>query len=234
MVATPTDPLWINVNAGAPSYTANELRTAFALGLMYDGRRVGGRKGVRPGSDQLLVSYAAPTITIQPGVCALDPALTTTQGPYWGAILTADTFTLTAADAVNPRKDIVIARVYDHDEDASGLRKLTTEYLVGTAAGSPVEPTLPASAIKLALLDVPASPGTVVVTDTRPWTVAPGGILPVRERPLPGPGRHQRAGAGLGLGVGNDRRPGVVQGLADLCPGPDGCGGQPDELHEFW
>jgi len=177
------DPLWINASAGAPAYSAAEMRQAMGLAVMYDGRNMGVRKGVRPGGNQLFVSLAGSTITVQPGLCALDPALTTPQGSYWVAIPVAETHTLTAADPTNPRKDIVVARVYDHDEDASGLRLARSEYLVGTPAGSPAEPALPASAIKLALIDVPASGGgAAVVTDRRTSTVATGGILPVADQ----------------------------------------------------
>lgn len=174
------DPLWINASAGAPAYSANELRQAMGLALMYDGRNMGGRKGVRPGGTQLAVSYAAPTITVQPGLCCLDPALSTPQGSYWVAIPAAETHTLTAADATNPRKDIVIARLYDHDEDASGLRLARSEYIAGVANPAPSEPAVPAGAIRLATIDVPASPGAPVVTNNAPFTVSPGGILPVR------------------------------------------------------
>lgn len=184
MAATNADPIAINASGGVPAFSANEFRLGLGVAIMYDGRRVGGRKGVRPGADQLLVSYANPTLTIQPGICVLDPGLTSVQGSYLVAIPTTDTHTVSAADATNPRKDIVICRVYDHDEDASGNRFARTEYLVGTPAASPAEPATPGSAIKLALLDVPSvgggGLGSAVVTDTRPFTVAPGGILPVR------------------------------------------------------
>jgi hypothetical protein len=171
--------LWINASAGAPSYTAAELRQAMALGVMYDGRLLGGRQGVRPGGNQLRVTLVGSTITVQAGVGVLDPALTTPQGPYWYAIPASETHTLTAAHATNPRKDIVIARVYDHDEDASGLRLARTEYIAGTPNPAPVEPAIPAGADRLATIDVPASPGAASVTDRRRYTVAPGGIVPV-------------------------------------------------------
>ena len=173
------DPLWINASAGAPAYSANELRQAMALGLMYGGRNLGARQGVRPGGNQLSVSLSVSTITVQPGVACVDPALSTPQGPYWVAIPAAETHTLTAADATNPRKDIVTLRVYDHDEDASGLRLARTEYTAGTPNASPAEPTVPAGAIRLATIDVPASPGAAVVTNNALATVAAGGILPV-------------------------------------------------------
>lgn len=177
------DPLWINANAGAPAYTAAELRQAMALALQYNGRAMGARGGVRPGGTQLQVSLAGSTITVQPGVACIDPGLTTPQGPYWVALPAAETpGPLAAADATNPRKDIVIARVYDNDEDSSGLRLARSEYIAGTAAASPAEPAVPAGAIRLATIDVPASPGAAAVTDRRPFVVGSGGILPVRDQ----------------------------------------------------
>jgi hypothetical protein len=175
------DPLWINASGGAPAYSANEMRQAMALALMYDGRLLGGRQGVRPGGAQLQVSLGGSTISVQPGVACVDPGLSTPQGPYWVAIPATETATLTPADATNPRKDIVVARVYDNDEDSSGLRLARTEYIAGTPAASPSRPATPAGAMRLATIDVPASGGgSAVVTDERPFTVAPGGIVPVR------------------------------------------------------
>ncbi|MEU5965957.1 hypothetical protein ABZ777_32530 [Micromonospora parva] len=178
-----TDPLWINASGGAPAYSANELRQAMSLALMYGGRLLGARQGVRPGGDQLRVTLSSSTITVQPGVCCIDPGLSSPQGPYWVAIPAAETpGPLAAADATNPRKDIVIGRVYDHDEDSSGLRLARSEYLAGVAGPAPAEPAVPAGAIRLATIDVPASGGgSAVVTDRRPWTVAAGGVLPVRD-----------------------------------------------------
>ncbi|MEU1240034.1 hypothetical protein ABZ388_06715 [Micromonospora parva] len=174
------DPLWINASSGAPAYSANELRQAMALALYYDNRLMGARQGVRPGGGQLGVSVAGSTITVQPGVACVDPGLSTPQGPYWVAIPTAETHTLAAADATNPRKDIVILRVYDHDEDSSGLRLARTEYLVGTPSPTPAEPGNEGG-MPLATLSVPqVGGGSTVVTPTAPLTVASGGILPVR------------------------------------------------------
>ena len=175
------DPLWINASAGTPAYSAAELRQAMALPMMYDTRVSGARQGVRPGGGALLVSLVGSTISVARGPALVDPGLTTNQGPYWVGLPAAETHTLTAADAVNPRKDIVIFRVYDHDEDASGLRTARSEYLAGVASGSPAEPAVPAGSFRLATIDVPASGGgSPVVTDRRPYTVATGGILPVR------------------------------------------------------
>lgn len=174
------DPLWIDADAGAPAYTAAELRQAMALALMYDGRAMGARQGVRPGGDQLAVSLDGATITVAPGVCCVDPGLSTPQGPYWVAIPTAEHHELDPAHATNPRKDIVVVRVYDDSEDSSGLRLARSEYIPGTPDPSPSEPATPTGAIRIATIDVPASGGGApAVTDRRPYTVAAGGILPV-------------------------------------------------------
>src|SRR5258706_569183 len=106
----PFDPLWINVNAGAPSYTANELRAAMAVGMMYDGRAVGARQGVRPGGTGFAVTVdGSLNITVQAGLAMVDPGLSTPQGPYWVAMTAADSTTLdvTPHNATNPRIDIV-------------------------------------------------------------------------------------------------------------------------------
>lgn len=182
--ATATDPLWINVSAsGTPSYTANEARLgAAALGL-YGGRAVGARQGIRPGITSIC-TYANPTVTVVPHVGIVDPGLSSTQGPYRYYVPTADTHTAGAA-TTNPRKDIVVIRIYDHDEDASGLRRAITELVAGTPAGSPVEPAVPAGAMKIATLDVPGTGagglGAAVITNNFPYTVAAGGILPIRN-----------------------------------------------------
>jgi hypothetical protein len=179
------DALWTNSVGGVPAYTANELRQAMALAVMYAGRNMGGRAGVRPGGNQLSVSLAGSTITVQPGVAYVDPGLSVPQGGYWVALPGAENPTggpLAAADATNPRKDIVVLRVYDDDEDSSGLRLARSEYIAGVANPSPSAPAVPAGAMRLATIDVPASPGAPVVTVDCPYTVAAGGLLPVRTQ----------------------------------------------------
>ncbi|MGH9247940.1 MAG: hypothetical protein ACRD0W_00245 [Acidimicrobiales bacterium] len=178
------DPLWINASGGAPSYDATELRQALALALTHGGgQNLGARSGVRPGGTQLQTSIAGSTITVQEGVaCLYEPTPSAARAPYWVALPADETHALTAAHATNPRKDITVLRVYDHDQDSSGLRLARSEYLVGTAAPSPTEPAVPAGAFKLSLIDVPAQGGgSPAVTINHPFTVAAGGIVPVRN-----------------------------------------------------
>jgi len=176
------DALWINASGGVPAYNANELRTAMALDMMYDGRAVGARQGVRPGGTGFQVSVdGSLNITVKAGIAEVDPGLSTPQGPYRVAMTADDSTTLDVSphDPTNPRIDIVYIKVRDHDEDGSGLRDAVIAYTAGTPAGSPVQPSTPASSLLLASLAVPAVSGAVAVTDRRVWTVATGGILPV-------------------------------------------------------
>lgn len=176
----PDDPLFTNASAGAPSYAANELRRAFAM-LLWSGvaDRFGARQGVHP-SGANAVSLSGTTVTVQHTKAVVYPGLTSLAGPYI-VQLQSEAFTLTAADATNPRKDIVVLQVQDNDEDSSGFRRARSFVVTGTPAPSPVEPAVPASAFKMATVDVPASPGAATLTYNSPFTIASGGILPVRN-----------------------------------------------------
>lgn len=174
------DPLWINVDAGAPAYTADELRRAMAalLSQAGTGTRFGARSGLHPASGNA-VTLAGSTITVNNLKGVVHPALTSTAGPYI-VQLPSHTHTLTAA-AANPRKDIVVLRIYDDDEDSSGQRTAVTEYIAGTPAASPSEPSVPSGAIRIATIDVPASGGgSATVTNNYPIAVAAGGVEVVR------------------------------------------------------
>jgi hypothetical protein len=200
------DPLWINCPAtGGPQYTAAELRQDMAFGGQWSGRSLGARQGRRPGGTQWDVTLSGTTITIWAGVGIVDPGLSLSQGPYWVSLPADETATLTAAHATSPRKDIVVIRVYDTDEDGSGLRTARSEYITGIAAPSPSEPAVPAGAVKIATIDVPAQGGgSPAVTMNAPYTVAPGGMLPVRNAaelaavtPYPGMAVYMLDGTGL-------------------------------------
>ncbi|SCL31922.1 hypothetical protein GA0070616_4357 [Micromonospora nigra] len=188
------DPLWINESGGSPSYTAAELRRAQGVVLSHAGTsdRFGARSGVHPaGADAL--SLSGTTLTVQHLQAVAYPASSTTQGPYL-VQLPSHTHTVPAASA-QPRKDIVVLRVRDNDEDGSGERDADTVYLTGTAAGSPVEPSVPAGTFRLGTIDVPATGGgDPVLTYSAPFVVATGGILPVRvSGDLPTTGLHEGA-----------------------------------------
>lgn len=175
------DPSWINVSAGAPAYDAQELRRTEAVLLSGAGTadRLGARQGVRPGAQA--VTLAGTTVTVQDVPVVIYPGLTSISGPYRAALLST-AHALNPADGTNPRKDIIVCQVQDHDEDASGQRRARSFYVAGVPAATPVEPPLPAGSYRLATVDVPAG-GTPApsLTYNAPWVVASGGILPVRN-----------------------------------------------------
>jgi hypothetical protein len=80
------------------------------------------------------------------------------------------TLVIAASDPTNPRKDIVILQMYEDGFDSSTNDYADLEVITGTPAGSPSEPAVPASAIKLATVDVAAAATAVVnvnITDAR-------------------------------------------------------------------
>jgi len=170
----------IDVSAGSPAYTAQNTRQAFS-GLVAGGtaRPIGAQSG--------LVAGHAPTITASSttwsvgiGAYIVDPAFTTTQSPYFVANDAAVTGSMTAAHATLNRYDILYLQVNDTAIDSSGSRNATINYLAGTAASTPLIPTLPARSIMLAYILVPFSGGgSPVVTLYQRYAVASGGVLPV-------------------------------------------------------
>jgi len=166
------------------NFTGLEVRNT-ELGAMANGTALGSRSGVRPGDPGLTVTLAGSTINVSAGVAAVAYA---GQGVYRVAFPSSvSPGTVNAAHATLPRIDLVYLRVWDNSVDASGLNKADIVYLAGTAAASPVAPTPAGTQIymPLATISVPASGGgsPSVSTAVRPYTVAPGGILPSSTAP---------------------------------------------------
>jgi len=175
-----TDPLWANADQGAPEYTAVELRRSMGALLWPGSDRLGARAGVRPGADNA-VSLSGTTVTVHDSQMIVYPGESFTDAPYWVHFL-EHTHALDAADGSNDRIDIIVARVYDDDHDASGMREAVTEYVAGNPAADPDPPATPAGALLLAEITVPSggspAPSLQYVA---PFHVAVGGVLPVRD-----------------------------------------------------
>ncbi|CAM5681115.1 MULTISPECIES: hypothetical protein [Streptomyces] len=171
----PFDPLDINTL----TYDEGELRRAALLGVMSNGLAFGGRSGVRPGDPGLTTTLSGTTINVSPGVAWV---WYTGQGTYRAALPTAWSGTLQAAHATLSRIDLVYLRVWDTTVDGSGLRQADIVYLPGTPSSTPVMPTPTGTVIgvTLATITVPPVGGGApsVSLAIRPYTVAPGGILP--------------------------------------------------------
>lgn len=197
---------------GGLTFTARQDRQARAVLLQPGSTGLRVTPGIRPGPG-LDVSVAGGTITVTPGVAVVQSAASAVAGAYEAWIDADWTMPLTAADASNPRSDLVYLRVRDTDEDGSGQRDCTPVYVAGTPAASPETPAIPAgtSGIVLGVISVPRSGfgSPTVSATTRQITVAAGGIQPVFDPAVI---------AASGLYVGQPRYNGV-RGLVDFWDG---------------
>jgi hypothetical protein len=135
--------------------------------------------GVRPTAGSPLFSAwsSGMSFNLNAGVCWVQGTASATAG-LWPLILDTTTLlTVTTSDPTNPRIDSVIAVVVDNGNNTSTAQ---FKILAGTPAGSPVQPTLPANALRLANIAVGAGVSALSsgnFTDLRTYTSALGGIL---------------------------------------------------------
>jgi hypothetical protein len=90
---------------------------------------------------------------------------------------TVQTLTHNTADPTNPRIDLVSIQVTDNGNNTSFSQLVITQ---GTPAASPVAPSAPSNSITLSQNRINAGMTTLtqpLITDVRPFTAAPGGIL---------------------------------------------------------
>ncbi|MFE4311491.1 hypothetical protein ACFRR6_36160 [Streptomyces sp. NPDC056891] len=178
------NPLWIDNVA----LTGQLLRRGDSVLTMHAGSSLNARSGVIPGTNGLAVSLSGSTITVGSGIALVyHPG----EGVFRVPMTSSSTLTLTAAHATLPRIDLVYLRVWCNSVDASGLNQADVVYLPGTASSTPTAPVPAGTQIymTLATINVPASGGgsPTVSTAVRPYTVAPGGILPLQSGPPIGP-----------------------------------------------
>ncbi|HLV58040.1 MAG TPA: hypothetical protein VKY81_04105 [Natronosporangium sp.] len=177
----------VEVDAADAVNDAQGLRQALG-GLLYKARpgtpnigRFGARWGVLQNTSQNEVDVSGLTVTVGDLNCVISTTGSTSRGSYLCAIPSVQ-HELAPADGTNPRIDLLIAEVLDDHADSSGdLIPGRTRVLTGTPASSPTAPTLPDGALELAQLTVPANSASATLSYTAPYTVAAGGIVPVRD-----------------------------------------------------
>lgn len=178
------NPSWIDTIP----LTGYFLRRGDSVLTMHNGNALGARSGVVPGSGGLNVTLSGSTITVSSGIGLVYYA---GEGLFRASMTSTGTLTLTAAHATLPRVDLVYLRIWCNSVDASGLNQADVVYLAGTASSTPVAPTPAGTQIymPLATISVPASGGGLptVSNAVRPFTVAPGGILPLQTSAPPSP-----------------------------------------------
>jgi len=177
------DATW--VNPSSVSYDARELRNADSAMFNGDGTAFGVLGGiVRHGDASLLVTVnTSDVVTVQPGAVVL-PGKTggAEYGCYRTALRAVETGALATRNATNPRIDLVVFQQLDTDvAAASGGYRAQVAIITGTAAASPVAPTLPDLAVELGRINVPAVGGGNATVDRSfaRYAASLGGILPV-------------------------------------------------------
>lgn len=110
------------------------------------------------------------------------------QGVYALTNDASTNLTISAANASNPRRDLVILQARDNAFDAGGINDGRLVVVAGTPAASPVDPSLAAypNALVLARVAVAANATSITnanITDLRsiaePWAAARGEVGPV-------------------------------------------------------
>lgn len=112
------------------------------------------------------------------------------QGCYTGMNDAAQTGTLNARDATNPRITLIAYRVRDTDEDATTFEDDAIVMIDGTPNASPADPSVPSSLGSLVILsrvNVPSSAngGAPTFTDFRRFAATIGGVQRVTSATRP-------------------------------------------------
>jgi hypothetical protein len=164
--------------------SGQDMRRGQGASMAPSGAALGSRSGVRPGPDLEVTANSTPNMSVN-----VAPGQAHAQLSAFGsglAILTNDVtrnLPIAAANATNPRRDLIVFRVYD-ETVAVGSRRGVLEVVTGVPAVSPADPAVPANSVVLARVAVAAnaaSIGNANITDLRPWTTALGGITPSRD-----------------------------------------------------
>lgn len=174
----------MDATAGAPAYTAMAYRQANAANEMAGTDTFGSRSGWRVGTPTNILTATSTAWTLQPCSAVLSPNAVQFQGAYGWGTNTSVTGTVTAADATNPRLDIVYIQVNDSSAgDGSGALTAPVNYLAGTPNVAPVAPALPSRSFLVGTISVPkVGGGSPSVIFNNVVNVAAGAAVPVNSQ----------------------------------------------------
>lgn len=180
----------VDAVSGSPTYAGQNLRDALSVlcGYAPTSRPLGATSGVRPGTPTNTVTATSTTWTVKPHSGVVDAESAAAAGPYLYASDANTTGSVTAANATNPRIDIIYARVDDPSQgDGSTTPAVSFQYQAGTAAASPTAPspsvTPSTRALVLANISVPASGGG---SPSVTWVAPTFGAIPQHYAVNPG------------------------------------------------
>lgn len=173
-------PIWLQ----SGSYSAElDRRVISSFGVPAGGGSLSSRSGVLPGVGGELAVTALGTpnmsVNVASGTALVSGTFSGTQGTY---LVTNDgtvNISIGAANASQPRIDIIVFEVLDSSySGSSNLAQLRV--VAGTPASSPVPAVTPASSIVLAQVRVNANATSITtgnITAVRPWSGARGEAL---------------------------------------------------------
>lgn len=183
-------PLWLS-GATYDASSGNDLRQSHIAATYLDtgiltGSTIGVRGGVTGGAGLGVSAASGMNVTVGPGSFVVPNTATPVAGGYSATLAQSETFSVEQADPSNPRIDIVVANVVDNGNNTS-LGQV--QIITGTPGASPSAPSAPANSITLAQVNVAPNVTSIVagnITDTRPFTVAAGGVLPAAKGSVSG------------------------------------------------
>lgn len=146
------------------------------------------RSGIRDSAGNPgLVTLGTNQVTVNAFQAVIQDPARPALGAYLATLDAAKTLPLTASDPSLGRIDLIIAEV-----DSATEPGFTVRVAEGERSANPQPPTIANPLhLRLAQISVPAGTAARTLTDTRQFTVALGGILPVRgaaDLPLAGAG----------------------------------------------
>lgn len=143
--------------------------------------RMLGAHGVSGPTAMKVTANGTPNMTVKvaPGGAFVTGTEAAGQGTYYANSQSIETLTIATANATNPRRDIIVAKVEDSDYGGS-TQEWSLAVVQGTAAASPADPSLPANALALARVTVGAGATSITngdITDLRTRAAALGGRI---------------------------------------------------------
>ena len=150
------------------------------------------------------------TVNVASGWCAVVNTYSSTGGVYVGYNDATYVATISTADTVNPRIDLIVATV--NDQGYSGTtNNIVFQVITGVPAASPAVPSTPANSIVLAQIAVAANATTVTtanITDVRVPAISNIVQNPIQSVRLTTAGSAISSGAPFGATL----RPTIVAG----------------------
>jgi hypothetical protein len=171
--------------------SAQEARTGLSALVAHDG--AGARLGVFYEGTQTLVTGTAttsPSMQVSVAPLAFCGQKASSEGVYVGRSPGQVFVDIAAAPASNSRIDVVYAMQRDANSTTSpdGITQGEVGVITGTAAVSPTKPAIPAGAVEVGTVQVPAGATSTTdathpptITTTCQWTTGSGAPIPVRN-----------------------------------------------------